>query len=130
MDADFSGLLDLSADLSSAPAAAARYARKAVEVTARSIDEDWTQGADRSGLHGYAASIDYEIKVTGDAIEAEIGPNLGRNQGSFGFVEDAGGGVRSAPQHAGRDALRANEPDFYRGLEIAVLDGTRKAVEG
>ena len=61
-------------------------------------------------------------------VEAEVGPHLGRNQGSFGFVEDANGGVRSAPQHAGRDALRANEADFERGLQIALFDATMKAV--
>jgi hypothetical protein len=32
------------------------------------------------------------------------------------------------PQHAGRDAMRANEADFVRGLEIAIFDATAKAV--
>lgn len=125
---DFSELYKLAADLSGAPAEVAPSARKAVEVTARGIKDDWRQGAERTGLSGYAASIDYDMKPSANEIAAEIGPNLRRNQGSFGFVEEASGGVRSAPQHAGRDALRANEADFVRGLGLAVFDATMKAV--
>ena len=119
---DFSELMSLAADLSDAPAKANRNIKKAIEVTSRHIKDDSAQQADRSGLSGYAASIDYDITFPGGAIEAEIGPNLGKRQGSFGFLEDATGDVRSAPQNALRDALRANEPDFLRGLEIAVFD--------
>lgn len=125
---DFSELYELAADLSDAPATANRYIKSAIEYTANEIKSDWKQGAERTGLTGYAASIDYDLKFPGSGIEAEIGPNLGRNQGSFGFVEDANGGVRSAPQHAGRDAMEANEPDFVRGLEIAIFDATTSAV--
>jgi hypothetical protein len=124
---DFSELYVLAADLSDAPANANRLVKKALEVTARFIKDDARQQADRTGLSGYAASIDYDITYPGGAIEANIGPNLGRNQGSFGFLEDATGDVRSAPQHALRDALRANEPDFIRGLEIAVFDAVTGA---
>lgn len=119
---DFSDLYSLAADLSDAPAKANRNVKKALEVTARYIKDDSAQQADRSGLSGYASSIDYDITFPGDEIVAEIGPNLGKRQGTFGFLEDATGDVRSAPQHALRDALRANEPDFIRGLEIAVFD--------
>lgn len=122
MSDDFSEVLGLSADLTGAPEKANRNVRKALEFTAFNLKKDWQQGAEATGLGGYAASVDYEIKFPGGAIEAEVGPNLGRNQGSFGFVEDGGGGVFSAPQHAGRDALEANEPDFERGLLIAISD--------
>lgn len=125
---DFSELTRLAADLTGAPEAAARFVKKAVQYTATELKKDWQQGAERSGLTGYAAAIDYDMKYPGGAIQAEIGPNLTRNQGSFGFVEDAPGGVRSMPQHAGRDALRANEADFVRGLEIAIFDATAAAV--
>lgn len=119
---DFSELMELAADLSDVPAKVNRNVKKAVEVTARFIKDDARQGAEATGLSGYAASIDYDLLFPGGAIEAEIGPNLGKRQGSFGFVEDGGGGVQSAPQHALRDALKANEADFFRGLEIAVSD--------
>lgn len=125
---DSSELYELAADLSNAPVTANRYINSALEYTANEIKSDWIQGAGRTGLKKYAASIDYDMKYPGNAIEVEIGPNLGRVQGSFGFVEDANGGVRSAPQHAGRDAMEANEPDFVRGLEIAIFDATTSAV--
>lgn len=121
---DFSELLRLEADLRDAPAEAARNIVSALKYTSVEIKRDWAQGAERNGLTGYAASVDFDVKITPAEISSEIGPNLGRNQGSFGFVEEAGGDVRSAPQHAARSALRANESDFYRGLEIAIFDAT------
>lgn len=130
MSDDFSELFELAADLTSAGEKVNRNVKKAIQVTAHHIKDDWQQGAEATGLTAYSRSVDYDMKYPGGAVEAEIGPNLGRRQGSFGFVEDGGGGVRSAPQHAGRDALEANEPDFYRGLEIAVFDATAEAVEG
>lgn len=121
---DFSEVFRLEADLRSAPERAVRNVKKAVEVTARYMKDDWGQEAARTGLVPYGASIDYDMKYPGDAIEAEIGPNLGRAQGALGLVEDAGGDVASAPQHARRSAIAANEADFDRGLLIALTDAT------
>lgn len=128
VDQGFAALYRLEADLLGAPPIVNRNVKKAIEVTARNVKDDWQQGADRSGLSGYAADIDYELKAGQGEISAEVGPTIG-DSGSFGLVEDAGGGVRSAPQHAARDALEANEPDFIRGLEIAVFDATVEAVK-
>ena len=95
--------------------------RKALEVTARHIKDDSKKTANRTGLKGYAASIDYDLKLDTDGeLSAEIGPNMGKFMGTFGFVEDAPGGVLSAPQHALKKAVRKNEADFVKGLEIAV----------
>lgn len=121
-DVDFSELMKLAADLGDVDRKVAPFVRKAVQVTSYKIRDDWRKEAKRSGLAGYAASVTYETKESRDGITGEIGPDLGRNQGSFGFVEDAGGGVRSAPQHAGRSAARKNEADFVRGLEKAIGD--------
>lgn len=129
MSDDFSDLYELAADLTGAPAKANRNIDKALKFTSVEIKKDWQQGAERTGLTGYAASIDFDMKYSSNEIASEIGPNLGRNQGSLGLVEDANGGVRSAPQHAGRDAMEANEADFIRGLEIAVFDATAEAIE-
>jgi hypothetical protein len=112
-------LFSLERDLREVGAEANKRISQATEVTARNIKDDWRQGAEHTGLEGYAASIDYEMDYSGDSIGAKIGPNLG-GQGSLGIVEDAPGDVRSAPQHAGRDAARANEDDYARGIEIAV----------
>lgn len=130
---DFSELNELVADLTAVPEAANRNVKKAIEVTARNVKDDWKQGAtvSRGYAKSYAAAVDYTIKYPGGAIEAEIGPSLGRTPGaSAGFLEDAPGGVRSSPQHAGRDALEANEEDFVRGLEIAVFDALAEVAVG
>lgn len=125
---DFAELRELAADLTAAPEEARPFIRKAVQVTAHKIKDDWRKGANRSGLGKYAADITYETEEKRASIEAEIGPTIG-DSGSFGFVEDAGGGVKSAPQHAGRDAMEANEDDFADGLELAIYDGLSAAIE-
>lgn len=131
---DFSELSELAADLSAVPPEANRNIKKAIEVTARNVRDDWRQGAEVGSGDGYseryASSIFYDIKYPGGAIEAEVGPELGRAGGSAGFLEDAPGGVQASPQHAGRDALEANEEDFIRGLEIAITEAVIDKVEG
>ena len=122
---DFDDLLKLAADLGAAPAETSPYVRAAVQVTSGHIKKDWRAAADRTGLGGYAADITYETKEGRDGITAEIGPTPG-DMGSFGLVEDGGGGVKSAPQHAGRDAARKNEADFERGITRAIDDGLKK----
>lgn len=122
----------LSRDLDRADKQAVGNVEKALKVTAMNVKKSWQKKAKRTGLTGYAASVDYEVKrfaaFGGAAVEAEVGPNLSRGVGvpSFGFVEDAPGGVKSAPQHAGRDSLADNADDFERGISIAIgelLDG-------
>lgn len=131
---DFSELYELAADLSNVPSEANRNIKKAIEVTARNVRDDWRQGAEVGRGDGYseryAWSIFYDIKFPGGAIEAEIGPELGRPGGSAGFLEDAPGGVQASPQHAGRDALEANEADFVRGLEIAITEAVIDKIGG
>jgi hypothetical protein len=119
--ADFSELAAFAEDLGEVPKKTPPLVRKAVEVTARHVKDDWRKGADRTGLGGYAADVDYDMKYTDGAIGAEVGPTPG-DSGSFGLVEDARGDVRSAPQHAGRDAARKNEADFINGLAKALED--------
>lgn len=116
---DFSELMEFAADLAGVPAEASKNVRKAIQVTSGRVKADWRKTADRTGLHGYAARVTYDTKESSSGIEAEIGPKLG-GQGSMGFVEDGGGGVKSAPQHAGRDAAKANEADFVKGLTLAI----------
>ena len=125
---DFSELRSLAADLMAAPEESRPFIRKALQVTARNIKDQWREGANRSGLEKYAADIPYETTEKPTVIEAEIGPTIG-DSGSFGFVEDAKGDVQSAPQHAARDALEANEEDFFHGLELAIADGLKASIE-
>lgn len=125
---DFSELLELAADLTDAPTEARPFIRKAVQVTAQNVKTDWRQGADRTGLSAYAGDITYETSESRTSIDGEVGPTIG-DAGSFGFVEDGGPDVKSAPQHAARDAKEKNEEDFGYGLELAIYDGLRAAVE-
>lgn len=120
-EADFSEVMRLAADLSAAPVEAAPKVLQALQYTATEIKKDWRREADRTGLTKYAADITYDMKATPTSITAEIGPTIG-DAGSFGLVEDGGSGVKSAPQHAGRDAAKRAEPDFIKGLEIAISD--------
>lgn len=124
IDFDFSELNKLSADLGDVPNKIVPLVRKAVEVTARNVKDDWRAGAAKaSGSHArlFPISIDYDLGLETDGeISAEIGPNLGRVQGSLGILEDAPGGVRSKPQHAGRKAAKKNEQDFINGLAKAT----------
>lgn len=121
MSDDFSELLKLAQDLGDVPAEASKNVRAAVQVTSLKVKKDWREGADRTGLGGYAADVTYETRELKSSFVAEIGPTPG-DAGSFGLVEDATGDVRSAPQHAGRDAMRKNEQDFIDGLAKAVSD--------
>lgn len=130
MATDFSELDSLVADLRGAGAEVRPFVRKALQVTAHKIRDEWRSSASRRGLAAYGRSVGYDTTEKAGTIEAEIGPTPGRRQASFGFVEDANGGVRSAPQHAGRDALKNNEPDFVDGLERAAADALNKAVGG
>jgi len=131
---DFHELYELAADLTGAGDKIGPFVKKAVEVTARHMRDDWRQGAEVGAGDGfssdYASSIFYDMKYEAGSIGAEIGPELGRPGGSAGFLEEAPGGVLASPQHAGRDAVRANEDDFVRGLEIAQFDAMRKVVGG
>lgn len=128
MSDDFAELHSLSRDLDRADEQAVDNVEKALKVTSMSVKKSWQKNAARTGLKGYAASVDFEVKrfaaFGGAAVESEIGPNLSRSVGapSFGFVEDAPGGVKSAPQHAGRDALADNADDFEKGISIAIGD--------
>ena len=121
---DFSEVMNLAADLGDAPRKVIPLARKAVEVTARHVKDDWKpEAAVSGGAKRYAGSIDYTMKLDQDGvIGAEVGPNLNRVGGGWGFLEDAPGGVLAAPQHAGRKAAAANVADFEKGLLQAGED--------
>ena len=64
---------------------------------------------------GLDASIDYDLTVSGDVIEAEIGPNPAKAAGAylagiayFGTSKPGGGTVRNP-----EDAMLEEAPNFY-----------------
>lgn len=137
MNSDFSELDDLIADLGRVPTETEPFLKKAIEVSARNLKNDWKQRAQRSTYYPrtYAAAIDYDMRgyagIGGGGIYAEIGPKLGATSGaSAGFLDEplSSAGVDSAPMHAGRAALEAIEPDFVDGIEKALADGLGKAL--
>ena len=131
MDADFSELDDLVADLTAAPAEVVPFVKQALKGTAMGIKKAWA--ADAKVSHGegfselYASSIDFDELDTSTGPQVEIGPNLGRSGGSAGFFEE-GASVGAPARHSGRKAVEANEEDFQRGIAIALYDGTTKAI--
>lgn len=131
---DFSEIARLDADLRNVPSTGNRFIKKAIEVTARNVKDDWKQGAEVSGGYpeSYPASISYELEFPGSSIDAVIGPVLGSTGGaSAGFLDEplSAAGVDGPIHHAGRNATEANEEDFFRGLEIAIFDALAEEVE-
>ena len=125
---DFSEVNQLAADLSDAGLKVVPFVKKAVEVTARNIKDDAQAfSSAASGIHAraYPHSIDYDMKLIDGAIGAEIGPNMGKNQGQLGFLEEAHGGVRAKPQFALRRAAKKNEADFIKGITQAGKDALK-----
>lgn len=124
---DFSAIHELVADLRGAPSEVVPFVKQALRGSAMEMKKDWQERAKVSPGDGfsvaYASSIDFDENDTQTGPEARIGPNLGRNGGSAGFLEDSPGGVLAPPLHAGRDALEAVQEDFERGILNAVADG-------
>lgn len=134
-----SELAQLANDLGKVSPRAVSNARKAVEVTARNIKDSWNQnlGGDAgNSLRHTSRSVDYDMKtgvgafaalgvVSNVRIESEIGPNLGRPQGAMaGWFES--GNVDGVPgTKPGESALKSNEADFLKGLELAAADALR-----
>lgn len=119
---DFSDLNKLAADLSDAPVKAVPFIRKAVEVTARKVKDDWReklQGSSR--VPRGPASISYDLKLDTDgSIGAEIGPELKGQGPVVGMLEY--GTPSTAPTGFGHEALQKNEADFEKGLGVALGD--------
>lgn len=116
--------------------------RKAFEVTARSIKDDWNQSLREDAgnrLRHTRQTVDYDVGVgigalaalgglSNVSIQAEIGPNLGRVQGPFSGWFDSGNVDGVPATNPGVTTLKENAPDFFKGLEIAAADALRDAL--
>lgn len=126
---DFTEVDALAADLGEVPARAKVNVRKAVEVTSRGIKDDWRNvSKGLSGRHakGFPSTINYDIEVVSDGVIGEIGPDLGRKQGSLGFLEEGVGSQNTSGQNAMPLAVKANENDFLQGLLMAITEPLEK----
>lgn len=118
---DFSDILKLAADLGDVPKTAGRNIRKAVEVTARHVKDDWREPLQGSALLPRGPySISYDIKGTGRSVEAEIGPELKGQGALIGMLEY--GTPSTGPTGYGAKALQQNQDDFEKGLLKAIGD--------
>jgi hypothetical protein len=118
---DFSELSKLAADLGEVPAKVTANAKKAVEVTARHVKDDWRDPLKQSErIPRGAQSMSYDVGVGLDGITAEIGPETGGPGALVGMLEY--GTPTTPPTGYGHGALQKNEADFIKGLEIAAGD--------
>lgn len=141
-DIDMTELLDFVTDIEGVRENIGPHLRKAFEVSARNIKDDWNESLGAVGsnrMRHIGRTVDYDVTAGGRAsafaamgyvssIEAEIGPNLGRRQGSFaGWFEEGAAGVPAT--HGGANALKKYRDDVETGIALAavdaILDATR-----
>jgi len=93
---------------------------KAVKVTSQKVRDDArSRIRGRKYLPAYPYSITYDVKVTADGVEGEIGPDKGKAQGPLGNIVEYGTSKNAPIPHLG-PALDANADDLVAGIEIAV----------
>lgn len=95
-------------------------AAKAVKVTSQKVRDDARNRIKgHKYLPAYPYSITYDVKVTAEGVEGEIGPDKGRAQGPLGNIIEYGTSKNAPIPHLG-PALDANAEDLVAGIEIAV----------
>lgn len=116
MAVDASELRKLATDLSSAPKLVRSEARAIVSKGALNIKNQMRDEVARSRHFRFAHTISYDLKVSGDSIEAEIGPETGGVGSLAGFAYFGGvnGGGGTVPDPQG--ALDAEAPNVEKYL--------------
>jgi hypothetical protein len=123
---DYSELSKLAADLGEIPAKTHANVRKAIEVTARHVKDDWRDPLSQSEMIPRGAfTVSYDIATDSEGVTAEIGPTV-RGKGSHwlgGLIGTLEYGTPTTPPTGyGHAALQKNEDDFEKGLAEAVKD--------
>jgi len=120
---DSGSLERLTADLGALVAENVRPFRQAVEITARHVKDEWRDRLKGSEyVPGGPGTVTYDIAVTRDGIEAEIGPELGRKQASIVGILETGTPSNPSGRGFGVRALADNVEDFERGISKAIDD--------
>lgn len=123
---DFSQLSALSVEIDGGNEKLPRLVEKAVAVSALKGRRAWQASARSSSrvhLPGYPVAVDYDkVSNDGGLIGTDLGPSIGKAQGSLGIVEDSPGGVRGAPQRNYVKAEKVIEKDLVVGVLKAVDD--------
>ena len=130
MDYDFSAVDKLAADLGETAKGIGPFARKAVEVSARHVKDDWKSNVASSDYFpGLESAVSYDVHVErgggGGTITGEVGYDRDRPQGNLGHIAEFGG-VKNAPRSDGQNALQSNQEDFITGLEKAEEDARKR----
>jgi len=125
---DFSELDALAVIIEDAGASVGKNVEKALGIAALKGKRKWSAEAKRKSRRGhlkaYPHSVDYDdvkVKSVG-VLETELGPNLERNQGPLGIVEEAPGGVKGTPQRNRDPVMKLIEEDLVKGVMLAVGD--------
>ena len=120
MVVDVSELRKLASDLSNAPKLVRSEARAVVAKGALNIKNQMRDEAANSRHFRFAHTISYDLKVGGDTIEAEIGPETGGVGSLAGFAYFGGvnGGGGTVPDPQG--ALDAEAPNVEKYLDALV----------
>jgi hypothetical protein len=120
MGVQVTGLNVVVADLEAFPVRLATNVAKAVKITSQKVRDDARNRIKgHKYLPAYPYSITYDVKVTGEGIEGEIGPDKGKAQGPLGNIVEYGTSKNAPIPHLG-PALDANAEDLIAGIEIAV----------
>lgn len=125
-DFDFSEIDKLAADITDA-ADALPNIKKAVSVTAFKVKESWRdrlKGSDTLPALPYA--INYDVKVAGDSVEAEIGFDKSKKQGALGNISEFGS-INNPPRGFGLASLEENQGDFETGIHRAIDDTLKES---
>ena len=120
MAVDASELRKLASDLSSAPKLVKSEARGVIAKAALNIKNQMRDEVARSRHFRFAHTVSYDLRVTGDMIEAEIGPEAGGVGSLAGFAYFGGvnGGGGTVPDPQG--ALDAEAPNVEKYLDALV----------
>ncbi len=117
MTFDVTGMTELVADMTAAPARVQRESAVVVRVGGEKIAKSARQFA--SGLAhapAYPRSITAEVKIVGGAFESLVGPDKDLPQGALGNILEYGT-VKNAPiVHLG-PALDLEGPNFEKAME-------------
>lgn len=120
MVVDVSELRKLASDLSSAPKLVRSEARGVIAKGALNIKDQMRDEVARSRHFKFAHTVSYDLKVGGDTIEAEVGPETGGVGSLAGFAYFGGvnGGGGTVPDPQG--ALDAEAPNVEKYLDALV----------
>jgi len=156
IDFDFSELMELAADLESAPEALPKHLGKALGTTAKKVKKSAQEkvGKRAKPWRRAAGGIDYEVEGfsgTTSGMSAEIGYNKDTEVGKLGNLLEYGAprakkhilvkrgeittavkvrpeqSLPLAPGGELQAALHENEDDFVSGIEHAVADALGEA---